>query len=405
MTACQDEPVVTVLIPTFNRAHLLPECLESILAQTYTHFKIIVINDGSTDKTSEVIKPYLDRITYVEKENGGKSSALNTGLKYATGEFIWIMDDDDAALPDALEQHLEVFKKDPTTDFTYSGYYFEMPDLSKPKQTKIICHSAFKGSKNNLFLSFMFGTSYPEEGLILQQGMLVRRSCYDIVGPFEETLFRCQDFEMNLRLCRHFKGVRIDRPTFTLRWHSGNRGPKRERHDECERDKKWREYEAMIFQQLYETLPLCYYLDSSESTKIPSSGGSKLEALMNRMQIMANYRLCDLAAKDIHQITNLLDPDDVKAQEQTIKTILAIETKYLYHADEIPAKKIRKGLRTLLRSNKCDSTLRTQVAQHYLWRGYQNGRGSISTKTKGVAQGLGVLRIKDIVKFRKEFRK
>ena len=402
---CQHEPVVTVLIPTFNRAHILPECLESILAQTYTHLKIIVINDGSTDKTSEVIKPYLDRITYVEKENGGKSSALNTGLKYATGEFIWIMDDDDAALPDALEQHLEVFKKDPTTDFTYSGYYFEMPDLSKPKQTKIIYRPAFKGSKNNLFLSFMFGTSYPEEGLILQQGMLVRRSCYDLVGPFEETLFRCQDFEMNLRLCRNLKGVRIDRPTFTLRWHSGNRGPKRGRHDERERDQKWREYEAKIFTGLYETLSIDEYLDPSEIAKMASSQYRKLEALMNRMQIMANRGLYDLAAKDIRQITSLLDPDDIKAQEQILKRILAIESMYLYHKDEIAAKKIRKALRTLLQSHKCDSVLRTQVARHYFWRGYQNGRGSISNRIMGLLQGIGVLRIKDIVKFRKEFRK
>ena len=166
-TACQDEPIVTVLIPTFNRAHLLPECLESILAQTYPYLEIIIINDGSSDKTSEVVKPYLDRITYIEKVNGGKASAVNRGLKYARGEFIWIMDDDDLALPNALEQHLEVFNKDPSADFTYSGYYFETPDLSESKRKKVIYRPAFKGTKNNLFLSFMFGASYPEEGLIL----------------------------------------------------------------------------------------------------------------------------------------------------------------------------------------------------------------------------------------------
>ena len=220
--------------------------------------------------------------------------------------------------------------------------------------------------------------------------------CYTLVGPYDETLLRCADFEIILRLCRHLKGVRLDKSTFTLRWHSGSRGPKGEQHDANERDKKWREYEAKIFRGLYETLSIDEYLDPTEIDKMASSRYRKLEALMNRMQIMANYRLCDLAAKDIHQITNLLDPDDVKAQEQIIKTILAIESKYLYHADEIPAKKIRKALRTLLRSNKCDSTLRTQVAQHYLWRGYQNGRGSISTKIKGIAQGLGVLRVSDI---------
>ena len=93
------DPTVSIIVPTFNRARYLPECLDSLLAQTFPATEIIDVNDSSTDDTARVIRPYLDRITYVEKENGGKSTALNLVLPGIQSDYLWIFDDDDVALP------------------------------------------------------------------------------------------------------------------------------------------------------------------------------------------------------------------------------------------------------------------------------------------------------------------
>src|SRR5690606_24595967 len=90
---------VSIIIPTYNRANYLKESLDSVIAQTYPNKEIIVINDGSTDETTEILQEYKHSIKYFNKENGGKSSAINLGLKKATGDYIWIFDDDDIALP------------------------------------------------------------------------------------------------------------------------------------------------------------------------------------------------------------------------------------------------------------------------------------------------------------------
>ena len=78
---------ISVIIPSYNSAHFLPETLESVFAQTYKNLEIIVIDDGSTDNTEEAIKPYLNRVTYIKKQNAGPASARNLGLQKATGEF------------------------------------------------------------------------------------------------------------------------------------------------------------------------------------------------------------------------------------------------------------------------------------------------------------------------------
>ena len=93
------EPTVSVIVPTFNRARYLPECLESLLAQTFPPTQIVVVNDGSTDDTASAVKPYLDRIEYIEKENGGKSSALNLVLPNIRNDYVWIFDDDGDPCP------------------------------------------------------------------------------------------------------------------------------------------------------------------------------------------------------------------------------------------------------------------------------------------------------------------
>ena len=91
----------SVILPTYNRSNYLIQSLDSILAQTYQNFEVIVVNDGFDDDTRHVLKPYQDRLRVLEKPNGEKSSAVNLGLEHAQGDYIWVFDDD-LAYPDKI---------------------------------------------------------------------------------------------------------------------------------------------------------------------------------------------------------------------------------------------------------------------------------------------------------------
>src|SRR5262245_13613113 len=105
MTQLQQNPLVSVIIPCYNREKLVGETIESVLNQTYQNFEVIVVNDGSTDGTEEAIKRYTSdvRIHYLKHEvNKGIPTARNTGIKHAQGEYVAFLDSDDLFLPDKL---------------------------------------------------------------------------------------------------------------------------------------------------------------------------------------------------------------------------------------------------------------------------------------------------------------
>ncbi len=104
-------PNVSVIIPTYNRALYVTKAIDSVLAQTYKDYEIIVVDDGSTDNTKNVLEPYLGRINYMYQENAGVSAARNTGIKSAKGQWIAFLDSDDEWLPEKLACHLEGIRK------------------------------------------------------------------------------------------------------------------------------------------------------------------------------------------------------------------------------------------------------------------------------------------------------
>ena len=103
---------ISVIVPTYNRADLISETIESILNQTYKYFELIIVDDGSTDNTEEVIRKFKDsRIKYIKTDNwGGPARPRNTGIKKTKGEYIAFCDDDDIWLPKKLEKQIRVFK-------------------------------------------------------------------------------------------------------------------------------------------------------------------------------------------------------------------------------------------------------------------------------------------------------
>jgi len=100
-------PDISVIIPTYNRDEFVTKAVDSVLSQSYTSYELIVVDDGSTDNTREVLKPYMDRISYIYQENAGVSAARNAGIMAASGRWIAFLDSDDTWMPDKLARQIQ----------------------------------------------------------------------------------------------------------------------------------------------------------------------------------------------------------------------------------------------------------------------------------------------------------
>ena len=124
--------IVSVIIPTYNRASLLPRAIESVLAQTFGDWEIVLVDDGSTDGTAELAARYAatlgDRFVHIRQANRGSSAARNTGIDACGGRFVAFLDSDDEFLPNKLERQLALFALRPELGFVYSDFAYVGPD-------------------------------------------------------------------------------------------------------------------------------------------------------------------------------------------------------------------------------------------------------------------------------------
>ena len=187
----EKNPKVSVIIPTYNSAQFIAETLESVFAQTYKDYGVIVVDDGSTDNTKEVLKPYMSKIRYIYKENGGAASARNVGIKNAQGEYIAFLDSDDLWLPEKLEKQIEYFGKHPQIDMVFANCIRFGEEVSNVRNdTKFI--------SNDMFVNIWWYNIVPTSTVML------RKSCFEKVGLFDEAreLETTEDAEMWLRIAR-----------------------------------------------------------------------------------------------------------------------------------------------------------------------------------------------------------
>ncbi|MGH8146526.1 MAG: glycosyltransferase family 2 protein [Rhodanobacteraceae bacterium] len=282
---------VGVIVPTYNRAALLTQSLDSVLQQTRPPDRVIVVNDGSTDETESVLRRYGSRIQYVHQPNAGKPAALNRALGILDTDYVWIMDDDDVAARDALERHLGYLAANAEVDYTYSGVWCfggdAPPVIANCRlwQRKAIAHDIF-------FLHAL------DEFPCNQQTMLVPLACYRAVGPYDEKQTFGEDYEMILRLARRYRAGFVADPTIFLRQHDGDRGPAHERVAAANRFKAWRPYDKRLFKSLRGSLPLSEYLPRG------TSGGrlspmQRRRALLQRACVLARHGLFEEAMEDL----------------------------------------------------------------------------------------------------------
>ena len=188
------KPLVSIIIPSYNARPWVCEAVDSVLAQTYPDYEIIVVDDGSTDGSGELLRQrYGKQIRYVYQVNRGLSGARNTGLDHADGAYIQFLDADDLLLPEKLERQVAFLEDHPEIGIVYSGclcFYESQPEKH------------FPSPRQSRYCSGHILAQMVEGGFIRPHMPLVRRSCINRVGRFKEYLTSAEDYDFWLRTAR-----------------------------------------------------------------------------------------------------------------------------------------------------------------------------------------------------------
>ena len=198
---------VSVILPTFNRSHVLIRSIRSVLNQTYQNFELIIVDDGSTDNTEKLVNSLSDdRIKYTRhNKNKGVAVARNTGIRLAGGHFIALQDDDDEWYPEKLEKQIMAYttaSPEVGVVWTNSNYMYDKYEYMPPSSSK-----KMEGYIFDQVLKLNF---------IAPQTSLIRKKCFSNVGMFDERFLRMGDVELFLRISQYYQFKYIDEPLVNI---------------------------------------------------------------------------------------------------------------------------------------------------------------------------------------------
>jgi glycosyltransferase involved in cell wall biosynthesis len=211
-------PNISVIIPVFNGAQHIQSAIESVLSQTFQDFELIVVDDGSTDDTDNILGNYGNRIKSIKQSNQGVANARNAGLKLATGKYIALLDSDDMWVPEKLEKSLEFLEKG-NFDWICTSRN-KITEKGEKSERKIEPESGIydsTGKMNNLEIG-LFNLNYI---LAITSSVLIKKSCFDIAGLFDGSLRICEDMDLWLRFKEAgLTGGYLDEPLTIKRSHA-----------------------------------------------------------------------------------------------------------------------------------------------------------------------------------------
>jgi len=185
--------LVSVIIPTYNRANTIIRAIESVLEQTYANIEIIIIDDASGDNTGGIVRGMVNsRIKYIRHEtNKGGGAARNTGIDESKGEYVAFLDSDDTWLPEKIEKQVKLFERaDPRVGVIYTGFYRTDEDDRITKQVS-------PSKKGNLYSRLLEGNFIGTTSVIM-----AKRECLKQIGGFNASLPSCQDWDLYIRLSK-----------------------------------------------------------------------------------------------------------------------------------------------------------------------------------------------------------
>ncbi|MGD8894277.1 MAG: glycosyltransferase [Desulfobacterales bacterium] len=201
----QKKPRVSVIIPTYNRGWIIREAIDSVMVQDYRDFELIVVDDGSTDNTPDILDSFRDEIRVLRQENQGVSAARNRGLAAASGRFIAFLDSDDLWLPQKLLRQVEFFNKNPDAQICQTEETWIRKGVRvNPKKR----HKKPRGMIFEPSLALC---------LVSPSAVMIRASLFEKVGGFDETLPACEDYDLWLRISSRYPVYLIDTPLIIKR--------------------------------------------------------------------------------------------------------------------------------------------------------------------------------------------
>jgi glycosyltransferase involved in cell wall biosynthesis len=206
-------PKVSVITAAYNHVEFVRQSVESALNQTYRDFEHIIVDDGSTDGTAEVLQSFENRIKYIRQENRGAHAAINAGIRASSGDYIAILDSDDAWLPHKLERQMPMFDQRPDAGMVYSQAY--------------VINSEGHIENPEIVLGAAVDEERPFEDVLMNYPVpvltaVIRRDCFEDIGFFDERWTALSDWEFWLRLVLKWPIVFVPEPLALYRVHGKN---------------------------------------------------------------------------------------------------------------------------------------------------------------------------------------
>ncbi len=200
-----DSPGVTVVIPTFNRGWIISEAVESVLAQDFSDFELIVVDDGSDDETPGILNRFADDITVIHQQNQGVSAARNAGVRAGSGTYVAFLDSDDLWLKGKLSHQVDFFTKNKEAMICQTG------EVWIRNGVRVNPRLHHKKSSGMIFMPSL------KRCMVSPSAVMMRRDLFETVGPFDERLPACEDYDLWLRVGLRFSIHLIDTPLVVKR--------------------------------------------------------------------------------------------------------------------------------------------------------------------------------------------
>ncbi len=204
-------PKVSVNIPCYNGEKFIAKTIQSVLNQTFSDFEIVIINDGSSDRTEEIVRKFTDpRIKYFSQVNHGLAYTRNRAVSLSSGEFIGLLDQDDAWLPQKLERQIELFDRNPTLGLVYSESY-----LVYPEGMKVLASRFFNYRRGYVFKEML------SDYFIVVSTAIVRKSVVDEFGGFPNYRI-AEEFALFLKIAEKYPIDFVHEPLVEYLYHEAN---------------------------------------------------------------------------------------------------------------------------------------------------------------------------------------
>jgi glycosyltransferase involved in cell wall biosynthesis len=233
------QPTVSVIIPAYNVESFIRPTIESVLSQTHPSLDVIVVDDGSTDRTPDAVRPFLDRVRYVRQENAGPSRARNRGLEESRGRYVAFLDADDLWVPEKLEIQTGFMEKHPDVGFCFSdvvlfGDHGDEPETFfdrkavLPKLPVETVEGEGRVITRRIHQDLLYENFIVTSTVMIRKAMISGNNGFEDGAVFDEALFNGQDYDLWFRLACRFNAGYLPKALVRKRKHPDNISSRRE---------------------------------------------------------------------------------------------------------------------------------------------------------------------------------